>query len=332
MMSTLHKYGDKRIQFSKGAPDVILKCCKNVDREKVLKANKTMADKALRVLACAVREGDSIEESNMTFIGLVGMTDPVRAEVVQAIKQCEEAGIRPIMITGDNIDTARAIAIELNILKPGMKAVSGNDLNNMSEEEFKNCFRDISVYARVAPDHKTRIVKAWQKSGYVVAMTGDGVNDAPSIKNADIGVGMGLTGTDVTKDVADMVLADDNFATIVGAVGEGRRIYDNILKCIQYLLSSNIAEVVGIFLASLFGFVLLQPVHLLWVNLVTDCVPALALGVEDEEPGIMKRKPRSKDAGIFAGGVAFDIVYQGIVVAFLILLAYFIGHYIESGT
>ena len=263
MMSTLHQCGDKRIQFSKGAPDVILKCCKNVDRDKVLKANKAMADKALRVLACAVREGDSIEESNMTFIGLVGMSDPVREEVSEAIKQCEDAGIRPIMITGDNIDTARAIALELNILKPGMKAVCGNDLNNMADAEFENCFKDIAVYARVAPEHKTRIVKAWQKSGHVVAMTGDGVNDAPSIKNADIGVGMGLTGTDVTKDVADMVLADDNFATIVGAVEEGRRIYDNILKCIQYLLSSNIGEVVGIFFASLFGFVLLQPVHLL---------------------------------------------------------------------
>lgn len=331
LMSTLHMDGDTSVQFTKGAPDAILALCPNADVEKILDINKKLAKKSLRVLACAYRVGDSIKEENLEFIGLVGMKDPVRQEVKGAIEKCEEAGIRPIMITGDHIDTARAVAEELGILDKSSKAITGSELDAMSEQMFDNYFADISVYARVQPEHKTRIVKAWQKAGYVVAMTGDGVNDAPSIKNADIGIGMGLTGTDVTKNVADMVLSDDNFATIVGAVEEGRRIYDNILKCIQYLLSSNIGEVLCVFFATIFGFVILRPVHLLWVNLVTDCVPALALGIEHKEPGIMKRKPRDKNDGIFASGVAFDIIYQGFFVTALIIVSYFVGHYIEFG-
>ena len=263
MMSTLNKVDGKTVQFTKGAPDVILQHCKNVDKEKILKANKAMADKALRVLACAYREASFIDENNMTFIGLVGMIDPVRPEVLDSIKKCEAAGIKPIMITGDHIDTARAIASELTIVNDKSKSITGLELDELSDLDFKKEIKNITVYARVRPEHKTRIVQAWQDAGYVVAMTGDGVNDAPSIKSADIGVGMGITGTDVTKNVADMVLADDNFATIVNAVEEGRRIYENVLKCIQYLLSSNIGEVLGVFFASLFGFVLMQPVHLL---------------------------------------------------------------------
>ena len=210
--------------------------------------------------------------------------------------------------------------------------ITGMQLNRMSDEEFEQCFKDIHVYARVQPEHKTRIVNAWKKAGYVTAMTGDGVNDAPSIKSADIGIGMGITGTDVTKNVADMVLADDNFATIVNAVEEGRRIYDNIRKAIQFLLGSNLSEVLCIFIATLLGFEILKPVHLLWINLVTDCFPALALGTEKAEPNIMKRKPRNTKDSIFSNGVGVDIVYQSIVVTILVLFSYFLGHYIESGT
>lgn len=263
MMSVLVEDGGKTVQFTKGAPDEILKACNNVDVDEVLAQNKKMTDKALRVLACAMRDGSSIDENNMTFIGLVGMIDPIRPEVKEAIQTCKNAGIRAVMITGDHIDTARAIAGELGILGEGQKSISGSDIDKMSDDDLHREIENISVYARVRPEHKTRIVKAWQDAGYIVAMTGDGVNDAPSIKTADIGVGMGITGTDVTKNVADMVLADDNFASIVNAVEEGRRIYENILKCIQYLLSSNIGEVVGVLFASIFGFVLMQPVHLL---------------------------------------------------------------------
>ena len=216
-------------------------------------------------------------------------------------------------------------------MRPGDRAITGSELSQMSDAEFEACFRDISVYARVQPEHKTRIVNAWRGAGYVTAMTGDGVNDAPSIKSADIGVGMGITGTDVTKNVADMVLADDNFASIVGAVEEGRRIYDNIRKAIQFLLGSNMSEVISIFAATLLGFTILKPVHLLWINLVTDCFPALALGMEKAEPDIMRRKPRSASAGIFAGGMGIDIAYQGLLVSALTLASYFIGHFIESG-
>ena len=351
MMSTVHKTDKGIVQYTKGAPDEVLKLCTHyiengkavpmtdAKREEILAANKAMADRALRVLAASERLWDAVPadcspsnlEKDLTFIGLTGMIDPVRPEVKAAIEECRGAGIRPIMITGDHIDTAMAIARELGILTEGTRAITGSQLNEMSDDEFDKEYMNISVYARVQPEHKTRIVNAWRKHGNVTAMTGDGVNDAPSIKSADIGVGMGITGTDVTKNVADMVLADDNFATIVGAVEEGRRIYDNIRKAIQFLLGSNMSEVISIFVATLMGFTILQPVHLLWINLVTDCFPALALGMERAEADIMKRRPRDAKAGVFAGGMGFDIAYQGLVVSALTLASYFIGHYIESG-
>ena len=351
MMSTVHKTDKGIVQYTKGAPDEVLKLCTHyiengkavpmtdAKREEILAANKAMADRALRVLAASERLWDAAPadcspanlEKDLTFIGLTGMIDPVRPEVKAAIEECRGAGIRPIMITGDHIDTAMAIARELGILTDDTRAITGSQLNEMSDEEFDKEYMNISVYARVQPEHKTRIVNAWRKHGNVTAMTGDGVNDAPSIKSADIGVGMGITGTDVTKNVADMVLADDNFATIVGAVEEGRRIYDNIRKAIQFLLGSNMSEVISIFVATLLGFTILQPVHLLWINLVTDCFPALALGMERAEADIMKRRPRDAKAGVFAGGMGFDIAYQGLVVSALTLASYFIGHYIESG-
>lgn len=351
MMSTLHTSPSGVIQYTKGAPDVIIGRCTHylengqavpmteAYRAEILKNNKAMADKALRVLACAMRVWDKMPEStepeeleqNLCFVGLTGMIDPVRPEVKAAIDECREAGIRAVMITGDHVDTAVAIAKELGILREGDRAVTGAQLSEMSDEEFEREFKNISVYARVQPEHKTRIVSAWRKAGYVTAMTGDGVNDAPSIKSADIGVGMGITGTDVTKNVADMVLADDNFATIVGAVEEGRRIYDNIRKAIQFLLGSNMSEVISIFAATLMGFTILKPVHLLWINLVTDCFPALALGMEKAEGDIMRRRPRPAKDGIFAGGMGFDIAYQGVLISALVLAAYFVGHYIETG-
>ncbi len=353
MMTTLHKDSDENIviQYTKGAPDEVLKRCTKIykdgktveitgkDKEDILKANKDMADKALRVLmaAMAIHDGMptdiSVEglEKNLCFIGLTGMIDPVRPEVGAAIEKCNDAGITPIMITGDHVDTASAIGKELGILKDGKRAITGAMLNEMNDEEFEKEIENIGVYARVQPEHKVRIVNMWKKKGFVTAMTGDGVNDAPSIKTADIGIGMGITGTDVTKNVADMVLADDNFATIVGAVSEGRRIYDNIRKSIQFLLASNMSEVISIFAATLMGFTILHPVHLLWINLVTDCFPALALGMERPEADIMKRKPRKTTDGIFAGGLGIDLAYQGLAVSCLTLAAYFIGHYLESG-
>ena len=351
LMSTVHQAEGQYIQYTKGAPDVILDRCttylkdgKAVPmtdeyRQEILKGNKAMADRALRVLACAQRIWDAepvsydadVLEYELCFVGLSGMIDPVRPEVADAIVQCKGAGITAIMITGDHIDTAMAIAKELGILTEGKKAITGSQLNEMDDETFAREFKNISVYARVQPEHKTRIVNTWRAAGYVTAMTGDGVNDAPSIKSADIGVGMGITGTDVTKNVADMVLTDDNFATIVGAVEEGRRIYDNIRKAIQFLLGSNMSEVISIFTATLLGFTILKPVHLLWINLVTDCFPALALGMEEAEPDIMERSPRDAKAGIFSGGMGVDIAYQGIMVSVLVLLSYFIGHFIESG-
>ena len=351
MMSTVHKLDNGAVQYTKGAPDVIIGRCTHYLKDgapvpmteeykaTILKANKEMADKALRVLACAERawreapasyEADELE-NDLCFVGLCGMIDPVRPEVKDAIVECRSAGVRPIMITGDHIDTAVAIAKELGIITEDTYAITGAQLNDMDDAEFESKFMQISVYARVQPEHKTRIVNAWRKAGYVTAMTGDGVNDAPSIKSADIGVGMGITGTDVTKNVADMVLADDNFATIVGAVEEGRRIYDNIRKAIQFLLGSNMSEVLSIFTATLMGFTILKPVHLLWINLVTDCFPALALGMEKAEPNIMKRKPRDSKAGIFADGMGVDIAYQGVLVTVLTILSYFIGHFMETG-
>ncbi len=351
MMSTVHLTNGSYVQYTKGAPDVVVDRCAfclengtpvpmtDERREKIKAANKAMADRALRVLACAERTWDQIPgdcdadniEHELCFVGLCGMIDPVRPEVKDAIEECREAGITPIMITGDYIDTAIAIAKELGILTDGKRAVSGSQLDMMSDEEFTSEFRNISVYARVQPEHKTRIVNAWRDAGYVTAMTGDGVNDAPSIKSADIGVGMGITGTDVTKNVADMVLADDNFATIVGAVEEGRRIYDNIRKAIGFLLASNMSEVLCIFTATLLGFTILKPVHLLWINLITDCFPALALGMEAAEPDIMRRKPRDAKSGVFSGGMGFDVAYQGVFVTVLVLISYFVGHFMEAG-
>ena len=351
-MSTVHQRDDGSfVQYSKGGPDVMVGLCSHVwedgkavpmtdeKRAEIMAANKAMADRALRVLAAAKRDWDAAPpdfepetlEQGLCFLGLAGMIDPVRPEVKDAIVECRSAGIRPIMITGDHIDTAVAIAKELGILGEGMRAVSGSELDAMDDETFEKSFRDISVYARVQPEHKTRIVNAWRGANCVTAMTGDGVNDAPSIKSADIGIGMGITGTDVTKNVADMVLADDNFATIVSAVEEGRRIYDNIRKAIQFLLGSNMSEVLSIFAATMLGFSILEPVHLLWINLVTDCFPALALGMEKAEKDIMQRKPRSASAGVFSGGMGFDIAYQGVVISALTLCAYFLGHFMETG-
>lgn len=351
MMTTIHKYKDNYIQYTKGAPDVVLKHCNKIlinervedlseeIRNEIIKENKNMADKALRVLCSAIRYYEEVPkeissetlENNLIFVGLTGMIDPVREEVVDAIKECNSAGIRPIMITGDHKDTAVAIAMELGIIKDGSEAITGAMLSEMNDEEFEKNIEKYSVYARVQPEHKVRIVNTWKKKGKISAMTGDGVNDAPAIKSADIGVGMGITGTDVTKNVSDMVLADDNFATIVHAVKEGRRIYDNIRKSIQFLLSSNLSEVVAIFFATLVGFVILKPVHLLWINLITDCFPALALGTEKAEDDIMKRSPRDSKESIFAGGVSKDVIWQGFMIAIITIVAYVVGHYMESG-
>lgn len=352
MMSTVHKTQNGFVQYTKGAPDIVLSKCTaylengkqlamtDEKRAEIAADNKSMADKALRVLCCAMRtytdapesqEADYLE-NNLCYIGLTGMIDPVRPEVVDAIKECRDAGIRPIMITGDHKDTAVAIAKDLGIISDASGAITGAELDKISDEDFMTEIEKYSVYARVQPEHKVRIVKTWKAKGMITAMTGDGVNDAPSIKNADIGVGMGITGTDVTKNVADMVLADDNFATIVSAVEEGRRIYDNIRNSIQFLLSSNLSEVLSIFIATLLGFTLFEPVHLLWINLITDCFPALALGMEKGERDIMKRRPRNSKDGIFAGGMGFDCVYQGVMVTVLTLAAYIAGIIMASGT
>lgn len=351
MMSTIHEHEGKIVQFTKGAPDIVLsRCTSYLDngsvlpltdekRAEILKDNKEMADKALRVLAAAEKFHDAAPESlepddlekDLIFLGLTGMIDPIRPEVLDAVKECKSAGIRTVMITGDHLDTAVAIAKELGILGENDKAISGMDLELIPDDELMQTIEQYRVYARVQPEHKVRIVNAWKAKGYITAMTGDGVNDAPSIKNADIGVGMGITGTDVTKNVADMVLADDNFATIVGAVSEGRRIYDNIRKAIQFLLSSNMSEVLTVFTATLCGFTILKPVHLLWINLITDCFPALALGVEPAEKGIMTKQPRPSRDGIFSGGVGYDIAYQGVLTTILTIVSFYIGEWLADG-
>ena len=337
-------------QYTKGAPDVVISLCTHIyedgkvvplteaRRGELLAANKAMADEALRVLALASRSHDEVPsdcspealEHDLVFCGLSGMIDPVRPEVTQAIVEAKSAGIRPVMITGDHIDTAVAIARELGIVSDASSAITGAQLDRISDEDFAEQVTRYSVYARVQPEHKARIVDEWKARGMVVAMTGDGVNDAPSIKRADIGIGMGITGTDVTKNVADMVLADDNFATIIGAVEEGRRIYDNIRKVIQFLLSANIAEVLSVFVATMVGFTIFQPVQLLWINLITDCFPALALGMEDAEGDVMKRKPRKASDGVFAGGMGVDIVFQGVVITLLVLASFFAGMYFHN--
>ena len=352
MMSVVVEEADGTFeQYTKGGPDVVLSRCTHVyengeivpmtdaRREEILAANKAMADQALRVLALSSRTytekpsdcSPAALEHDLVFCGLSGMIDPVRPEVTAAIAEAKEAGIRAVMITGDHIDTAVAIAKDLGIIADASQAITGAQLDKISDEDFKERVTEFSVYARVQPEHKARIVDAWKSRGNIVAMTGDGVNDAPSIKRADIGVGMGITGTDVTKNVADMVLADDNFATIINAVEEGRRIYDNIRKVIPFLLSANIAEVLSVFVATLIGFTIFQPVQLLWINLITDSLPALALGMEEAEGDVMKRKPRNASDGVFAGGMGLDIAFQGVIITLLVLASFFAGVYFDMG-
>ena len=345
LMSTIHKEADGTYFVAvKGAPDQLLKRVTRIeingevrpitdeDKQAILATNKDLAKQALRVLMMAYKTTNDIPtlesavvESDLIFSGLVGMIDPERPEAAEAVRVAKEAGIRPIMITGDHQDTAEAIAKRLGIIDPNDTedhVFTGAELNELSDEEFQKVFKQYSVYARVSPEHKVRIVKAWQNDGKVVAMTGDGVNDAPSLKTADIGIGMGITGTEVSKGASDMVLADDNFATIIVAVEEGRKVFSNIQKSIQYLLSANMAEVFIIFFATLFGWDVLQPVHLLWINLVTDTLPAIALGVEPAEPGIMTHKPRGRQSNFFDGGVFGAIMYQGVFQTILVLAVY----------
>ena len=358
LMTTVHKKGDKYIVYTKGGVDELLKRCKayNIngeikqDLEEYKKTieinNEAMAKDALRVLAMAYKELDhkptkeELEnlESDLIYIGMVGMIDPPREEAKEAVNKCKTAGIKTVMITGDHKITATAIAKELGILENETEAITGSELEEMSQEELEKNIRNYSVYARVSPEHKVRIVKAWQKQGEIVAMTGDGVNDAPSLKTADIGCSMGIVGTDVAKEAADVILTDDNFTTVVSAVEEGRRIYDNILKAIQFLLSSNVGEIVVLFIAilitpwlsSYFGIdvnliVPLLPIHILWINLVTDSLPALALAVDPAEKDIMERKPNKQKKGIFTKGMTWRIVYQGVMIGLLTLAAFIIG-------
>ena len=345
LMSTIHKEPDGSYFVAvKGAPDQLIKRVTRIeingevrpitdeDKQAILAVNKDLAKQALRVLMMAYKTTSEIPtlesevvESDLIFSGLVGMIDPERPEAAEAVRVAKEAGIRPIMITGDHQDTAEAIAKRLGIIDPNDtedRVITGAELNELSDEEFQKVFKQYSVYARVSPEHKVRIVKAWQNEGKVVAMTGDGVNDAPSLKTADIGIGMGITGTEVSKGASDMVLADDNFATIIVAVEEGRKVFSNIQKSIQYLLSANMAEVFIIFFATLFGWDVLQPVHLLWINLVTDTLPAIALGVEPAEPGIMTHRPRGRQSNFFDGGVFSAIMYQGVFQTILVLAVY----------
>lgn len=345
LMSTIHKEPDGSYFVAvKGAPDQLIKRVTRIeingevrpitdeDKQAILAVNKDLAKQALRVLMMAYKTTSEIPtlesevvESDLIFSGLVGMIDPERPEAAEAVRVAKEAGIRPIMITGDHQDTAEAIAKRLGIIDPNDtedRVITGAELNELSDEEFQKVFKQYSVYARVSPEHKVRIVKAWQNEGKVVAMTGDGVNDAPSLKTADIGIGMGITGTEVSKGASDIVLADDNFATIIVAVEEGRKVFSNIQKSIQYLLSANMAEVFIIFFATLFGWDVLQPVHLLWINLVTDTLPAIALGVEPAEPGIMTHKPRGRQSNFFDGGVFGAIMYQGVFQTILVLAVY----------
>jgi Ca2+-transporting ATPase len=345
LMSTLHEEGTGKILVAvKGAPDVLLGRTSQIllngqvvpmtDKEKqdILANNKDMAQQALRVLGMAYKYVDvvpvelesEVVENDLIFAGLVGMIDPERAEAAEAVRVAKEAGVRPIMITGDHKDTAEAIAARLGIIEKGDDAsvLTGAQLNEMSDEEFAQKVEHYSVYARVSPEHKVRIVKAWQKEGKVVAMTGDGVNDAPALKQADIGIGMGITGTEVSKGASDMVLADDNFATIVVAVEEGRKVFSNIQKAVQYLLAANLGEVLTLFIATLLGWDTLLPIHLLWINLVTDTFPAIALGMEPAEKDLMKHNPRGRSSNLFSGGVLSSIIYQGILEAGTVLFVY----------
>ena len=351
MMSTVHREAEGIRQYTKGACEMILsRCCAYVQggkvhpmtddyRQTVLARNKEFADRALRVLAAAYRDWDAAPESceaedleqEMVFIGFLGMIDPCRPEVYDAITECRSAGIRPVMITGDHKDTAVAIARDLGIIQDESQAIEGARLEDISDEELVEAVTRYSVYARVQPEHKTRIVRAWQARGMVVAMTGDGVNDAPSIKAADIGVGMGITGTDVTKGVSDMVLADDNFATIVHAVEEGRKIYDNVHKVVQFQLITNLCEIIAVFVASMLGIKILSAAHLLWINMITDSAPGLALGMERAEEGLMKRKPRPSDEGLFSNGSGIIVIVQGLLMGALIVFSFMFGEWLENG-
>ena len=359
LMTTVHQIGDKYVVYTKGAVDELLKRCTkyrinqeiNGDLKEyqaiIEEQNEMMAKSALRVLAVAYKELDAKPEqeqiaqleNELIFVGMFGMIDPPREEAKEAVAKCKEAGIKPVMITGDHKITATAIARALGILKEDSEAITGSELEEMSQEELEQKVTHYSVYARVSPEHKVRIVRAWQKNGHVVAMTGDGVNDAPALKTADIGCAMGVVGTDVAKEAADVILTDDNFATVVSAVEEGRRIYDNILKAIQFLLSSNVGEIITLFvailitpiLASAFGLVdishlePLLPIHILWINLVTDSLQALALSVDPASSDVMKRKPKKAGKGVFTKGMIWRIAYQGIMIGTLTLIAYCIG-------
>ncbi|MCB5955708.1 cation-translocating P-type ATPase [Enterococcus sp. CWB-B31] len=345
LMTTVHQLENGKYLIAvKGAPDELLKRCSQIeingqtavisenDRKEILLNNTKMAKQALRVLGMAYNYADTVPsemtsesvEKDLIFAGLVGMIDPERKEAAAAVKVAKEAGIRPIMITGDHRETAEAIAARLGIIKEGDDAavITGAELNNLSDEVFASTVGKYSVYARVSPEHKVRIVKAWQNEGKVVAMTGDGVNDAPALKAADIGIGMGITGTEVSKGASDMVLADDNFSTIIVAVEEGRKVFSNIQKTIQYLLSANLAEVLTLFIATMLNWDTLLPVHLLWINLVTDTFPAIALGVEPAESDVMKQVPRGKNSNFFSGGVLSSVIYQGVLQGGLILFVY----------
>ena len=360
LMTTVHKIDNEYIVYTKGGVDELLKNCtsyiingkieKDLEefKKSIYENNESMAKNALRVLAFGYKKikklpesKEEIEklESDLIFVGMVGMIDPPREEAKKAVEKCKSAGIKTVMITGDHKITATAIAKQLGILENEDEAITGSELENMSDEELTKNIRNYSVYARVSPEHKVRIVRAWQANGEIVAMTGDGVNDAPALKNADIGCAMGVVGTDVAKEAADVILTDDNFATVVSAVEEGRRIYDNILKAIQFLLSSNVGEIIVLFVAILITPLLakwfnitnisalepLLPIHILWINLVTDSLPALALAVDPAAENIMKRKPNKKGKGIFTKGMTWRVIYQGIMIGFITLIAFIVG-------
>ena len=360
LMTTVHQVNDKYVVYTKGGVDELLQNCnsyiidgkikKDLEQFKtnIYENNESMAKNALRVLAFGYKTIDKLPESkeeiqkletDLTFIGMVGMIDPPREEAKRAVEKCKTAGIKTVMITGDHKITATAIAKQLGILENEEEAITGSELEKMSDEELTKNIRNYSVYARVSPEHKVRIVRAWQANGEIVAMTGDGVNDAPALKNADIGCAMGVVGTDVAKEAADVILTDDNFATVVSAVEEGRRIYDNILKAIQFLLSSNVGEIIVLFIAILITPLLakwfnitnigelepLLPIHILWINLVTDSLPALALAVDPAAKNIMNRKPNKKEKGIFTKGMTWRVVYQGVMIGLLTLLAFIVG-------
>ena len=344
MMTTVHEKGDKYRSITKGAPDILINNCNRIykngriealtelEKLEIKKINSKMANDALRVIGVGYKDISSLSEEknnleyDLVFVGLIGMIDPPREGVKESVEICKKAGIKTVMITGDHIATAKAIARKLGILKNEDEAITGNDLDKISNEKLEKDIGKYSVFARVSPEHKVRIVKAWQKNGAIVAMTGDGVNDSPALKNADIGIAMGKEGTDVAKSASDMVLVDDNFVTIVEAVREGRTIYNNIKKAIHFLLSTNIGEIVAIFLGLVFGLdTPLLAIQLLWVNLVTDSFPAIALGLGKEEKGIMEENPRSSKETIFANGLLGKIITEGTMLGILTLLAFTLG-------